>query len=91
MQEMENSMYAVILAGGSGTRLWPLSRTLFPKQCLNLTGGDRTLFQATVERVLGVVAEQQVFVVRSRSTVGQSFPELTSARFFGGINFGLCR
>jgi len=56
-------MYAVILAGGSGTRLWPLSRTLFPKQCLNLTGGDCTLFQATVERVLSVVAEQQIFVV----------------------------
>lgn len=56
-------MYAVILAGGSGTRLWPLSRTLFPKQCLNLSGGHLTLFQATVERVLRVVAEQQIFVV----------------------------
>ena len=56
-------MHAVILAGGSGTRLWPLSRTLFPKQCLNLSGGHLTLFQATVERVLGAVAEEQVFVV----------------------------
>ena len=56
-------MYAVILAGGSGTRLWPLSRTLFPKQCLNLSGGHLTLFQATVERVLSVVAEQRILVV----------------------------
>jgi mannose-1-phosphate guanylyltransferase/mannose-6-phosphate isomerase len=56
-------MYAVILAGGSGTRLWPLSRTLFPKQCLPLAGGDRTLLQATVARVLGAVAEERIIVV----------------------------
>jgi len=56
-------MYAVILAGGSGTRLWPLSRTLFPKQCLNLVDGERTLFQATAARVLGAVAEERIAVV----------------------------
>jgi len=56
-------MYAVILAGGSGTRLWPLSRTRFPKQCLNLAGGDHTLFQATVTRVLGAVAAERIAVV----------------------------
>jgi mannose-1-phosphate guanylyltransferase/mannose-6-phosphate isomerase len=43
----------VILSGGSGTRLWPLSRELFPKQFLPLTGGDRTLLQSTVERIAG--------------------------------------
>lgn len=40
----------VILSGGSGTRLWPLSRDLFPKQLLCLTG-DRTLLQQTVQRL----------------------------------------
>ena len=40
----------VILAGGSGTRLWPLSRGLLPKQLLRLAG-DRTLLQATAHRL----------------------------------------
>ena len=40
----------VILCGGSGVRLWPLSRALFPKQLLPLTG-DRSLLQETVHRL----------------------------------------
>ncbi|MCF8094607.1 MAG: mannose-1-phosphate guanylyltransferase/mannose-6-phosphate isomerase [Desulfobacteraceae bacterium] len=43
----------VILAGGSGTRLWPMSRELFPKQLLRLTG-SRTMFQQTLVRLGGV-------------------------------------
>lgn len=56
-------MYAVILAGGSGTRLWPMSRALFPKQFLSLPQEGPTLFQATVERALRAVDEQQLIVV----------------------------
>jgi mannose-1-phosphate guanylyltransferase len=44
-------MYIVILAGGSGTRFWPLSRAARPKQLISLTG-DRSMLQRTVERVL---------------------------------------
>jgi mannose-1-phosphate guanylyltransferase/mannose-6-phosphate isomerase len=43
----------IILSGGSGTRLWPLSRALYPKQFLPLISEDRTLLQSTVERVTG--------------------------------------
>jgi mannose-1-phosphate guanylyltransferase len=43
----------VIIAGGSGTRLWPLSRQLYPKQFLPLIG-DKTMFQATLERLQGL-------------------------------------
>jgi mannose-1-phosphate guanylyltransferase/mannose-6-phosphate isomerase len=42
----------VILSGGSGTRLWPLSRKQYPKQLLNLTGGKYTMLQQTLLRVL---------------------------------------
>jgi mannose-1-phosphate guanylyltransferase len=44
-------MYIVILAGGSGTRFWPLSRTALPKQLISITG-DRSMLQRTVERIL---------------------------------------
>jgi len=44
-------MYIVILAGGSGTRFWPLSRIAKPKQLISITG-DRTMLQRTVDRVL---------------------------------------
>ncbi|MBN2645657.1 MAG: mannose-1-phosphate guanylyltransferase/mannose-6-phosphate isomerase [Desulfuromonadaceae bacterium] len=46
-------LYPVILSGGSGTRLWPLSRSLHPKQLLPLTG-DLTLLQQTVSRLTGL-------------------------------------
>jgi mannose-1-phosphate guanylyltransferase len=44
-------MYIVILAGGSGTRFWPLSRIAMPKQLISISG-DRSMLQRTVERVL---------------------------------------
>ncbi len=46
-------LFPVILAGGSGTRLWPLSRQFYPKQVMSLTGQD-TMFQATVTRLAGL-------------------------------------
>ena len=55
-------VYAVILAGGSGTRFWPVSRERFPKQLLQIIG-EETLIQQTVRRVLKVVPAQHVCVV----------------------------
>ena len=43
----------VIMAGGSGSRLWPLSRQMFPKQFLTLHG-DSSMLQATAERLVGI-------------------------------------
>lgn len=61
-------MYAVILAGGSGTRLWPLSRKNSPKQFLNILGLGKTLLQATYERFLPLVPGERILVV-----VGQGY------------------
>lgn len=57
-------MKIVILAGGSGTRLWPLSRNLFPKQFLKI-GGEKTLLQQTVDRFLAIAAPEEIFIVTS--------------------------
>ncbi|SPP65613.1 mannose-1-phosphate guanylyltransferase/mannose-6-phosphate isomerase [Nitrospira lenta] len=55
------NLYPVIMAGGSGTRFWPLSRQLFPKQLLKI-GGEQTLIQQTMQRVLGCAPSSQVLI-----------------------------
>lgn len=54
---------AVIMAGGSGTRFWPLSRTNNPKQFLALTGSERSLIQATADRMKPLTTERGIMVV----------------------------
>jgi mannose-1-phosphate guanylyltransferase len=57
-------VYAVIMAGGAGTRFWPASRALRPKQLLPLAGGsDEALLTATVRRLAPLVTEDRVVVV----------------------------
>ncbi len=57
----EYSLYPVIMAGGSGTRFWPLSRHLFPKQLLRISG-EYTLIQQTMRRVLGCAPAANVLI-----------------------------
>ncbi|TKB74901.1 MAG: mannose-1-phosphate guanylyltransferase/mannose-6-phosphate isomerase [Nitrospira sp.] len=59
--ELDNHLYPVIMAGGSGTRFWPLSRQLFPKQLLRILGED-TLIQQTMRRVVCASAPNRVLI-----------------------------
>ena len=59
---MNEHMYAVIMAGGGGTRLWPVSRKDRPKQLLPLLG-EETLFQSTVNRLIDVFPPERILVV----------------------------
>ena len=61
MQSHEISNIPVILAGGSGTRLWPLSRSMYPKQFLNLGGGN-SLLQNTLLRANACCTGQPIIV-----------------------------
>jgi mannose-1-phosphate guanylyltransferase len=72
MSALPSDYFAVVLAGGRGTRFWPLSRRAVPKQCLSLDGGP-TLLQRTVartglpaERVLVVTGPDMVDAVRAQ-------------------------
>nr|WP_287413211.1 mannose-1-phosphate guanylyltransferase/mannose-6-phosphate isomerase [Pseudodesulfovibrio sp.] len=60
--------HAIILAGGSGTRLWPLSRNLLPKQLLVL-GGKSTLLQQTASRVLEAFDPANIWIVTNEEHV----------------------
>lgn len=58
--------FAVLLAGGSGTRLWPASRQAKPKQFLHLAG-DRSMLRETYDRLAGMVEPERVLVVTTRA------------------------
>ena len=61
-------MFAIVMAGGAGTRLWPLSRRRSPKQLLALTG-DTSLLQQTVQRLSGLLQPADIYVITSQAHV----------------------
>jgi len=63
MTDQLGGLYGVVLAGGTGTRLWPLSRAGHPKFLHPLTGTDASLLQATVERLDLLAPAERIFVV----------------------------
>jgi len=62
MTDLDLSVYAILLAGGSGTRLWPVSRKLYPKQLVKFVGED-SLLQGTIRRLVPVLNPENVKVV----------------------------
>ena len=85
MKESPSAFKAVILAGGSGERFWPLSTPEKPKQFLRVFGGE-SLIRQSVRRLEGLVAPKDVFVVTSRdlvATTRRELPELPSANVIG--------
>ena len=82
MTDNDNA-YAIIMAGGSGTRFWPLSRVDRPKQFLALGPDSRSLLRATAERVWALIPPERTFVVTSElleDQVKHELPELSSER-----------
>jgi mannose-1-phosphate guanylyltransferase len=77
--------YVLIVAGGSGKRLWPLSRQDMPKQLLKVVGG-KSLLRLAYERVEGLLPDENILVCTGRdyaSTVAADLPELPAANILG--------
>ncbi|MBL8931362.1 MAG: mannose-1-phosphate guanylyltransferase [Kineosporiaceae bacterium] len=80
MSEHLEDLYAIVPAGGAGTRLWPLSRSGHPKFLLDLTGSGRTLIQQTVDRLQPITTAVMVVTGAAHaSTVAAQLPELCEA------------
>ena len=76
---------AVVLAGGSGERFWPLSTPKRPKQFLSVFGGE-SLIRQSVSRLAGLVEPENVYVVTSRDLVRETrreLPEIPAANIVG--------
>ncbi|MEA3470596.1 MAG: mannose-1-phosphate guanylyltransferase [Thermodesulfobacteriota bacterium] len=70
-------MYAVIMAGGKGTRFWPLSREKRPKHLLSITG-EKSIIKYTVERIVPLVPEDNIMIVTGESHSDETKKEITS-------------
>jgi len=79
---MKSNHYVAIMAGGIGSRFWPMSRTHYPKQFLDILGIGRTLIQDTYDRFARFIPNANIYIVTSeeyRHIVKKQLPELNEA------------
>ncbi|MBE2231536.1 MAG: mannose-1-phosphate guanylyltransferase [Chitinophagaceae bacterium] len=67
---MNKHHYVAIMAGGIGSRFWPMSRTNYPKQFLDILGTGKTLIQQTFDRYTKLIPKENIFVITSEEYVG---------------------
>lgn len=74
--------YVAIMAGGIGSRFWPLSKAKLPKQFLDLLGTGKTLIQATYDRFKHFIPKENIFIITNKSYVDivkEQIPEIDDA------------
>ena len=79
---MSKNHFVAIMAGGIGSRFWPMSRTDYPKQFLDILNTGRTLVQATYDRFLKFIPAENIYIVTAdqyREIVIKQLPELNPA------------
>lgn len=84
-KDIKNHLFAVILAGGGGTRLWPRSTNAKPKQFLRLVS-DYTMIQETYRRIKPLIPKERILVVTNEKymkVVRENLPELPDKNIIG--------
>lgn len=64
---MNPNHYAIIMAGGIGSRFWPISRTSYPKQFIDILGTGKTLIQNTYDRFLKICPPENIYIVTNET------------------------
>jgi len=83
---MNKHNYVAIMAGGIGSRFWPMSRTNFPKQFLDILNTGKTLIQSTYERFASFIPVENIFVVTSNEYVNivkKQLPDIPMQNILG--------
>ena len=83
---MDQNFYGVIMAGGVGSRFWPLSRKKLPKQFIDIFGIGETLFQTTYNRLLKLCPAENIYVVINenyRDIVKEQIPGILDEQILG--------
>lgn len=78
--------YCVIMAGGIGSRFWPMSTIKFPKQFHDILGTGRTMIQQTYDRISQLIPSENIFVITNLEYVElthQQLPELPKKNIVG--------
>jgi mannose-1-phosphate guanylyltransferase len=76
---MNKNYYAIIMAGGIGSRFWPISRTSHPKQFIDILGTGKTLIQNTYDRFLKICPKENIYIVTNEiyaSLVKKQLPDI---------------
>lgn len=83
---MNKNNYVAIMAGGIGSRFWPMSRSGYPKQFLDILNTGKTLLQSTYERFLDFIPNENIYIVTSAeyiSIVKEQLPQLPAENIIG--------
>lgn len=78
--------YCIIMAGGIGSRFWPMSTQKFPKQFQDILGTGRTMIQQTYDRISKIIPNENIFVITNKEYIGLTqtqLPELAAENIVG--------
>lgn len=83
---MLSNRYVVIMAGGIGSRFWPVSKASFPKQFIDILGTGKSLIRQTYERFLKIIPSENIYIVTNSAyfdLVKEQIPEIADNQIIG--------